>query len=492
MATPSGQGCAASSRWARRHAGHCLGRRAKRREGPVSVRTHEHSFRSLDRAAKDAMVRLENGRERVAEKPKESRRAFDVGEQEGDRSRRNARRPRPSCLSILASPVAAEVLGACIVGLALQGPLVGASPCLARDMSSRTRSTIPASVARTIEPRIPTAGRSWYHFGTDCYVQPSRSSTPGDDGDAHGRIYTEAVRLGAERSRVQISPPRLVEGPLRKRAFGISGSRERGSRRAAVVPAVVPSEGRSDLSLEKVVGSNPPADVESRSPAIPAKLLAGHAGRSSGRLYSRGQQRVWPGRGRSPGAPRSPFSGRVAVPVATASGDGTFRHKGTQPFRGLGGRRAVCDQRRPLRDPRAGPDRPPQVGQEARRDDPGTREAGHPPPGRHPSATSAEVQISNTCDFNAVRCIGRHYAFSPREDARLVIADRPGATGGRHATVIAQADSLRCRQRAADRNHHCVLVFPPKPTTIRHPRQLPCRPGACHLNLGARGRRPAC
>ena len=33
----------------------------------------------------------------------------------------------------------------------------------------------------------------------------------------------EAVRLGAERSRVQISPPRLGESPLGKRAFGISG-----------------------------------------------------------------------------------------------------------------------------------------------------------------------------------------------------------------------------------------------------------------------------
>ena len=172
----------------------------------------------------------------------------------------------------------------------------------------------------------------------------------------------------------------------------------------------------------------------------------------------------------------------VAVPVATASGDGTFRHKGTQPSGASEGgvRFATSGDHSEIRE------RVPI----ARRKWAKKRVAMTLGPAKLATLhrgdilrTSAEVQISNTCDFNAVRCIGRHYAFSPREDARLVIADRPGATGGRHATVIAQADSLRCRQRAADRNHHCVLVFPPKPTTIRHPRQLPCRPGACHLNL---------
>jgi hypothetical protein len=98
--------------------------------------------------------------------------------------------------------------------------------------------------------------------------------------------------------------------------------------------------------------------------------------------------------------------------------------------------------------------------------------------------TTAEVQISTTCiDFNAARCIGRRYAFSPREDARIVISNRRHGTGGRDAMTIAETDSVRCHQRRPNRNHHCVLVFPPKSTKIRHPRRLPCRPDACHLNL---------
>jgi len=98
--------------------------------------------------------------------------------------------------------------------------------------------------------------------------------------------------------------------------------------------------------------------------------------------------------------------------------------------------------------------------------------------------TSAEVQISNTCIvFDAVRCIGRRYSYSPREDARIVIANRRFATGGRKAKVIRNTRSMRCRQPRPHRNHHCVLVFPPEPTKIRHPHRLPCRPNRCFVNL---------
>jgi hypothetical protein len=98
--------------------------------------------------------------------------------------------------------------------------------------------------------------------------------------------------------------------------------------------------------------------------------------------------------------------------------------------------------------------------------------------------TTAEVQISTTCiDFKAARCIGGHYTFSPREDARIVISNRRQGTSGRDAMTIAQTESVRCHQRRQNRNHHCVLVFPPKATKIRHPHRLPCRPDACHLNL---------
>lgn len=98
--------------------------------------------------------------------------------------------------------------------------------------------------------------------------------------------------------------------------------------------------------------------------------------------------------------------------------------------------------------------------------------------------TTGEVQLSTTCvDFDAVRCIGRRYAFSPREDARIVLAARRRAAGGDHVMAIAQARSLRCHQPLPNRNHHCVLVLPPTETKIRYPKRLPCRPDACRLNL---------
>jgi hypothetical protein len=98
--------------------------------------------------------------------------------------------------------------------------------------------------------------------------------------------------------------------------------------------------------------------------------------------------------------------------------------------------------------------------------------------------TDGEVQITTTCvDLGTPRCIGRHYGFSPREDARIVLANRRRSSGGSHAKVIAETHSVRCHQKRPQRNHHCVLVFPPKPTKIRHPHRLPCGPGNCHLNL---------
>jgi hypothetical protein len=98
--------------------------------------------------------------------------------------------------------------------------------------------------------------------------------------------------------------------------------------------------------------------------------------------------------------------------------------------------------------------------------------------------TSGEVQITTTCvDLGTQRCIGRHYGFSPREDARIVLARRRGASGGKGTKVIANTRSLRCHQERPQRNHHCVLVFSPKPTTIRHPHRLPCHPSKCYLNL---------
>ena len=120
------------------------------------------------------------------------------------------------------------------------------------------------------------------------------------------------------------------------------------------------------------------------------------------------------------------------------------------------------------------------------------------PPARLPTLhrgdvlrTTGEIQLSTTCvDFNAVRCIGRRYSFSPQEDARIVLASRRGATGGHHAMPVAQSKSLRCHQPLPNRNHHCVLVFPPTATKIRHPGLLPCRLNACRLNLVVEAENP--
>jgi len=96
---------------------------------------------------------------------------------------------------------------------------------------------------------------------------------------------------------------------------------------------------------------------------------------------------------------------------------------------------------------------------------------------------SAEVQITNTCIvFYAVRCIGRHYRFSPREDARIVLADGRHVAGGRGAQTIAEAESLRCHQPRPDRNHHCVLVLHGT-KGVTGVGSLPCAPERCHLNL---------
>jgi hypothetical protein len=95
---------------------------------------------------------------------------------------------------------------------------------------------------------------------------------------------------------------------------------------------------------------------------------------------------------------------------------------------------------------------------------------------------SGEVQISNTCiAFGAPRCIGRHYRFSPREDARIVLANGRHVSGGKHADSIAEAHSLRCHQPLPDRNHHCVLVLHGK--TVPRPSRLPCGAESCFLNL---------
>ena len=79
----------------------------------------------------------------------------------------------------------------------------------------------------------------WYRLLRPMCPDRPQAGTMGTLGTLTDASTPIAVRLGAERSRVQISPPRLGGSPLRKRALGIS----RASARPAwclVVPLVVP------------------------------------------------------------------------------------------------------------------------------------------------------------------------------------------------------------------------------------------------------------
>lgn len=95
---------------------------------------------------------------------------------------------------------------------------------------------------------------------------------------------------------------------------------------------------------------------------------------------------------------------------------------------------------------------------------------------------SAEVQVTTTCVVPKARCIGRPYRFTPRVDAKIVLASGGHKTGGRGTTRLGRRQSLSCHQQRPNRNHHCVLV-PTGSRKIGHPRRLPCRRRNCHLNL---------
>jgi hypothetical protein len=67
----------------------------------------------------------------------------------------------------------------------------------------------------------------WYRLL--CPIRPDRrrAGTVGTRGTLRDASTPRAVRLGAERSLVRIQSPRLGGSPLPKRAFSISGSRQR-------------------------------------------------------------------------------------------------------------------------------------------------------------------------------------------------------------------------------------------------------------------------
>jgi hypothetical protein len=109
-------------------------------------------------------------------------------------------------------------------------------------------------------------------------------------------------------------------------------------------------------------------------------------------------------------------------------------------------------------------------------------------PGDRVKAT-AEVEVSTTCVERSPRCIGGRYDYNPKVTGRLVLANRRGKTGGKHAMRISGRKQLRCRQARPNRNHHCVLVFTHAKFKVRRGHR-PCGGFHCHLNLALSASNP--
>lgn len=126
-----------------------------------------------------------------------------------------------------------------------------------------------------------------------------------------------------------------------------------------------------------------------------------------------------------------------------------------------------------------------------------TRRAGRRPqvamsmgPGRLPDLergdrlrVSAELQVTNNCNYRSPRCVGPVYHYDPRVRARLVLGPDARTTGGLGALRLGAPESETCTQRRPDFEHHCVLVFTGAELVVGDPGRLPCALDRCHVNL---------
>ena len=96
---------------------------------------------------------------------------------------------------------------------------------------------------------------------------------------------------------------------------------------------------------------------------------------------------------------------------------------------------------------------------------------------------NGEVALTLRCtEVGTPRCHGRPYGFSPHLRAQIVLAPRAGAAG-RSTLAVSRPVTVTCGQRRPNRNHHCPLVISGGSIAIDRPRELPCRPSACRLNM---------
>jgi hypothetical protein len=98
---------------------------------------------------------------------------------------------------------------------------------------------------------------------------------------------------------------------------------------------------------------------------------------------------------------------------------------------------------------------------------------------------TAEIQLTNNCNFSSPRCVGPVYHYAPRIRARLLLAPDATTTGGPAALPLARPERETCSQQRPDYEHHCVLVFTDAGLRIGDPGRLPCELDDCFVNLVA-------
>jgi hypothetical protein len=103
---------------------------------------------------------------------------------------------------------------------------------------------------------------------------------------------------------------------------------------------------------------------------------------------------------------------------------------------------------------------------------------------------TAELQVTNNCNFRSPRCVGPVYHYAPHVRASLVLAGHADTTGGVDALRLGRPQRETCTQRRPDYEHHCVLTFTDATLDVPNTARLPCRPDRCRLNLVADANHP--
>ena len=94
---------------------------------------------------------------------------------------------------------------------------------------------------------------------------------------------------------------------------------------------------------------------------------------------------------------------------------------------------------------------------------------------------NGEVQVSTTCIVEEPRCIGNSYGHSPFVRAQIVLSRSHRARSPN--IPLSEPQTVLCKQRRPNRNHHCTLTMPNTTTAIRRLSDLPCEPRRCYIQL---------